>query len=105
MYIFEKDCNFKGWPNDEFEIRTWVELPVEERFRVVKDIIQSMEFVKKSRDQILEIFGMPDTEGRQYMEYIVRYFGKSRCGFNSIAILRFDFNADGEVGQLVVRFD
>lgn len=105
FWIFEYDCNLDNWPNDEFRSASWLELTPENRFRQVKSIIESERILKSDRTEVRSLMGSPDNEGERYIGYVVRYFGESRCGMNSIAYIQFHFDLNDKVERIFVGFD
>jgi hypothetical protein len=87
------------WPAEKFDSKKWKQSPEHLRYVFVKDIIKSKLLINKTKDDVIEMLGLPNSEVKQplMLEYIVKTEGKS---FSQVFFLEFGF----EVTNTYVKY-
>ncbi|HET7831610.1 MAG TPA: hypothetical protein VFK88_01465 [Gallionella sp.] len=88
-------CSEQGsWPNRSFSSETWRNTPEEQRYELVNDLLRKQLLDGKSKAQVTELLGSPDSEAQdpRMLTYVVKTGGSSFNGsFNQVFILDIRF--------------
>ncbi len=84
-------CSEQGsWPNRSFSSEAWKHTPEEQRYELVNDLLRKQLLDGKSRAQVMELLGSPDSEAQdpRMLAYVVKSGSNS---FNQVFILDIRF--------------
>lgn len=100
-----QECHVGNWPAERFEGGKWNLTPKEQRYKFVKNFLESQDPIGKDKKYIINNLGKPDGDYRNYISYIVKNFDPEECIHGFIALLHFDIDAEGVVEKAFIRLD
>lgn len=90
------------WPHEKFNQDRWRQSVVTERFRFANDLTENHLLIGKSRGEVLESLGTPDSEDDRQLTYLLAV---RDGGFNQVWMLDVFFGEDGIVKSTAIRGD